>query len=556
MVPNHYQTESWATVTPADLLRSITRRLPSVLATMVCVMVLITCMLLAWPNQYASDGLFYARLGRGAVAMDPTTEPGRSVSLQESRSSEVMSISQMLNSREIMDRVVRSVGAEEINRPRNWLERTALKLGNLASRQSGKELAGEELAGTAGSDTDQGEAGRSINVADQIAHEEAVKKVFNSLTIGVPKDSYTISVLAKGGDPILVQQIVQAIMDEYGALHVAAHQSTGSLDFFEKQCQDSRDAALGAVTNLQQARQDMGWMSTESAEKLLQERMVELELSLDQAESNLADAESRTEALQQRLAGIKAWIPMETMQVANEAADLMRSQLYEAQLQDGEKLAKLTSSHPRYKLLREKINSGTQIVDSVGKDREQSTKAINPVRVELETQFEVALAKAAGLRSRRDSIQESLAAAKADAKRLSKDTVVLSELAWRADIAEKTYLDHSKRLESTRVIHELDQREMSDMSIIQNASLNLKKVGPPRAMLIGLSGLLGLCVGVLQALVRDNPIGNRVRTDAGSSAGAFDSDSVGDFQSGQTITEQTVASEDIEPKSERVSIPR
>lgn len=491
MAPNHYQTESWATVTPADLLRSIMRRLPSVLATMVCVMVLITCMLLAWPNQYASDGLFYARLGRGAVAMDPTTEPGRSVSLQESRSSEVMSISQMLNSREIMDRVVRSVGAEEINRPRNWLERTALKFGNLASRQSGKEL-----AGTAGSDTDQGEAGRSINVADQIAHEEAVKKVFNSRTIGVPKDSYTISVLAKGGDPILVQQIVQAIINEYGALHVAAHQSTGSLDFFEQQCQDSRDVALGAVTNLQQARQDMGWMSTESAEKLLQERMVELELSLDQAESNLADAESRTEALQQRLAGIKAWIPMETMQVAKEAADLMRSQLYETQLQDGEKLAKLTSSHPRYKLLREKINSGTQIVDSVGKDREQSTKAINPVRVELETQFEVALAEAARLRSRRDSIQENLAAAKADAKRLSKDRVVLSALAWRADIAEKTYLDHSKRLESTRVIHQLDQREMSDMSIIQNASLNLKKVGPPRAMLIGLSGLLGLCVGV------------------------------------------------------------
>jgi uncharacterized protein involved in exopolysaccharide biosynthesis len=462
-----------------------------------------------------------------------------------------MSISQMLNSREIMDRVVRSVGADEINRPRNWVEHASCIFTKTTSdkRSSPKSASVDTSGSTDNSDSP------SIDVAGQLAHEEAVERVFESLTIGVPKDSYTISVLAKGSDPMLVQKIVQAIMDEYGSLHVAAHQSTGALDFFEKQCQQSRDDALGAVTDLQKAREQMGWMSTKSAEKLLQERMVELELSLDQAESNLADAESRTKALERRLTGIEPWVPMETMQVANEAADLMRSQLYEAQLENGEKLAKLTSSHPRYKLLQKKINSGTQIVDSVGKDREQSTKAINPVRVELETQHEVALAKAAGLRSRRDSIQESLSAAKADAKRLINDTVTLSELAWKADIAEKVYLDHSKSLESTRVIHELDQREMSDMSVIQNASLNLKKVGPPRGLLVGLSGLLGLCLGVLQALVRDSPVGNRVQATPKPDNKNFDPDHATLYQS-SVVPEESVAEDSFQTNGDRVTIPR
>ena len=40
---------------------------------------------------------------------------------------------------------------------------------------------------------------------------------------------------------------------------------------------------------------------------------------------------------------------------------------------------------------------------------------------------------------------------------------------------------------------------------IQNASLNLKKVGPPRLTLLLVSMAFGLCLGVLQALVRDNP---------------------------------------------------
>jgi uncharacterized protein involved in exopolysaccharide biosynthesis len=462
------------------------------MVTTVLVMLLIGSVLWVWPNQYASDGLFYARLGRGAVSMDPTTEPTRSVSLQESRSSEVMSISQMLTSREIMDRVVKKVGAREINHPRNWMERVA----GFRSSTDAKEA------------TQDGDSNNErIRYAQQLAHEIAVNKVSNAVTVAVPKDSYTISVLAKGSDPILVQKIVQAIMDEYGAFHVEAHQSTGSLDFFKKQSQGSRDAALAAYAALQQARQDMGWLSTKSAEITLQERMVELQLALDQAESNLAESESRAKAIQERLAGIEEWIPMETMQVANEAAGLMRSQLYRSQLSDGEKLAKVTTSHPRYKILREKISSGEEIVDAVGDEREQSTEAINPIRIKLETDYEVAFAQTAGLRSRRDSIRRSLESAKEDAKRLSKDSIVMNELAWQADIAEDIYLDHSKSLESTRLMHELDMQEMSDVSVIQDASLNLKKVGPPRLALFAFSGLLGLCVGVLQALVRDNPVG-------------------------------------------------
>ena len=486
MERNHIQPESWATVTPADLIRSVSRRLPSVLVTTACVVLAIGAILLAWPNQYASDGMFYVRLGRGAVSMDPTTEPSRSVSLQESRSAEVMSISQMLNSREIMDRVVRQVGTREINHPRNWMERITRSLASVDSEESGND--------------------ERIEHDRQIAHEEAVKKVVQAVSINVPKDSYTISVLAKGSDPLLAQKIVQSIMDQYGAYHVEAHQSTGSLDFFENQTRESHATALTARRALQQARSDMGWMSVKSAEKTLQLRLVELETSLVRAESGFADSDSRTTVLQERLAKIKAWIPMETTQVANAAADGMRTQLYKSQLDDGEKLAKVTPSHPRYKLLREKISSGEEIVDAVGDERQQSTEAINPIRIKLETEYEIAFAKTAGLQSRRDSISQSLAATKDDLKRLNRDAITLAELNWTADIAEDNYLDHSKSLESSRMMHELDLQEMSDVSVIQNASLNLKKVGPPRLALFVLGGLLGLCVGIFQALVRDHSV--------------------------------------------------
>ncbi|TWU59123.1 hypothetical protein Poly51_19090 [Rubripirellula tenax] len=489
IAPSGDAPDTWAVISPRDLMNVIQHRLPSVALTAVLTTAAVVGLLVAWPNEYISDGLFYARLGRGAVAIDPTTEPGRSVSLQDSRSSEVASISQMLGSREIADRVVRKVGAREINFERTWVDRATRAIGNAAKRFSFK-------SDTSGDSIERAEYDR------QIAHEAAVKRVVHSVAIEVPKNSYTISVTSKFNDPIVAQKIVQSIMDEYGAYHVEAHNSTGSLGFFEQQTESSQSDAIEARKKLQQAKSQMGWMSTVSAEESLRQRILNLELSLDQTNSELADASSKAKSIAERLETIEEWIPMETTKVANNAVDGMRTQLYGYKLQDGEELSKVTASHPRYKILRDKIIQGEDIVNAAEDDREQTVEARNPLRLSLETDYQTALTTAAGHASRRDSLAKSLESAHADLQRLNDDAVVLAELNWAADIAEKNYLSHSRSLESSRMMQELDNQKMSDVSVIQNASLNLEKVGPPRAILACIGAMLGLCLGMIQALVR------------------------------------------------------
>ena len=106
---------------------------------------------------------------------------------------------------------------------------------------------------------------------------------------------------ARGNDPMLVQSIVQAVMDEYGSYHVEAHQASGSLEFFENQVAESRAAALETRKELPDAKNQMGWLSVESAEKTLRERIVQLEISLDDAESALAESQSNTDELKRRI---------------------------------------------------------------------------------------------------------------------------------------------------------------------------------------------------------------------------------------------------------------
>ena len=68
------------------------------------------------PRKYFSDGKLFVQVGRSSVGTDPTTSSG-TVSLQDSRETEVKSVVTMLESREIANSVVDRVGAERILKP-------------------------------------------------------------------------------------------------------------------------------------------------------------------------------------------------------------------------------------------------------------------------------------------------------------------------------------------------------------------------------------------------------------------------------------------------------
>nr|WP_306796971.1 exopolysaccharide biosynthesis protein [Rhodopirellula sp. JC740] len=493
--------ESWAMVTPAEVLRSFRRRLPSIVFTTLLVTAAVVALLVVWPNQYRSEGLMYVRLGRGALAVDPTTKATQSVSMQESRTAEVVSIGEMIGSREIAERAVDKIGVEQINQPRTWMDQAAKDVEEfLASDHALVSWLPKSEGKTVGELTaEQYEA--------QLEREQAIKKVSKAINVEIAKNGYTVAVAGKGDDPLLIQSIVQAVMDEYGRYHVQAHSVEGSESFFEKRAQESRDAALTARRTLQETRNEMGWLSAASAEETLRKRIIDLEAKLSTADSELAEAISQAEELRRQLDGTEEWVPVEvTLGIANAAGDQMRSQLYDVQIKDGEELARVSPNHPRYKLLQDKMQQSAQLAESERDEREERREAINPVYQELETQFQTVRAKAVGLQSRRDAINDRLASTQSDLKRLNADSTRLAELTWEAELAEETYRDHARSLEEARVNSELDELQMSDVSVIQDATLNLKKSGPMRGLLSVVGLLLGLSLGLLQAILRDSPV--------------------------------------------------
>ena len=102
------RTDRFATTSAGEVIRGVGRRWRSVLITVLILMPLAVAAVLLVPAQFDSYAQLLIRLGRGSVALDPTTSLSGTVSLLDSRQSQVNSVREMFGSRAVAARGGRS----------------------------------------------------------------------------------------------------------------------------------------------------------------------------------------------------------------------------------------------------------------------------------------------------------------------------------------------------------------------------------------------------------------------------------------------------------------
>ena len=68
-------------------------------------------MFLLWPRKFGSEGRLYIQLGRNNTTLTPTSGTG-SVSIQDTRETEIRSVLEIIKSRAVLEAAVKDLGAE------------------------------------------------------------------------------------------------------------------------------------------------------------------------------------------------------------------------------------------------------------------------------------------------------------------------------------------------------------------------------------------------------------------------------------------------------------
>lgn len=470
-----------STLSINDIILGAWRQRMTAFWVFVTLTVLCAVVLLILPNRYVSNAQLLVRLGPNSVAMDPTTDLSKTVSLQESRLNQVNSVAELLNSRTMVERVVDRVGAERILEPIGILPRWMSYITSILPEKPPRIEAGYT----------EEEVDHLINLG------EACEAIESDYYAAPSKEAYTINIEFVSNSPFLSRDVVATFVDEYPKYHVDAHQATGSIEFFRKEADDSKAAAKDAADKLSTMKNENGIVEIGSAKSSLQTRMVETQRGLNTVIADLAAVQAELDSLETEMESMPARIDSEKLTgVFKHSGDLMRDKLFGLEIEEKELSTKFKSDHPKMLALQTQLAAARKIADKEFGQEPQILDVVNPNLQEMDLAFRNAIARQAGLKAKKAALDKQFTTVKAELIQLNDLELSLKNLTWDANVAESTHLTTATRLANAEQIASLEKLSMNDVSVAQPATLQVKKVGPKR----GLLGAVGLFLSGLMAI--------------------------------------------------------
>jgi capsular exopolysaccharide synthesis family protein len=415
---------------------------------------LVTLVTFTMPKTYQSNAKILVKLGRESVILDPTvTASGHVVNVSPRRESVIKDEMEILNSRDLAEKVVDSIGPEKFHQG---------FLHSISSFFFKPDLVKER--------------------------DSAVRALMKTWRIEAQKDSNIITISYEAHNPKLAHKVVQDLLDFYLVKHLAVNRTKGSLAFFKQQADKQKEELAQTEDALEKMKNRTGISSVVEQRNILLGRIGGLQKEIVDAHTTLSASLDKTKAMQQLLKDTpKTIVTGNTKGFPNYAADGMRQKLYDLQLKEQDLLSRYTAKNFLVQQVRREIRNAKALLQKEAPTRVQVSKGVNPAYQQLVLAIVSGHSAQAALKAKAQSLETSLASARDDLKALNQSEVQLAGLQRDKQIQEANYQRYSEKLEQARIDTALDLEKISNISIAQAATSPIAPVWPQKGLILSLA---------------------------------------------------------------------
>jgi len=443
------------------------------------------------PEVYCSEAKLLVRLGRESVTLDPTVTTGPIINISRSRESEVNLELEILKSRELSENVVESIGSDA------FLRRPARKFSIKSSDDKVIRKTTAEAPIEVKKPLSSPERFNLVKPSDD--RDKAVLQVMKNLEIKSLIDSSIISISYKAEDPKLAQNVIAILINSYLEKHIAIHQTPGSHQFFLQQVTDLRSKLALSENELRNLRDESGISSLEEQRQVIFSRIAELEGRTGAAEAELAACKAKVQVLQQMLSNIpEVLVTQEISGFSDHAVDLMRAKLYELQLKEHDLLSKFAEGSQQVQMIRQEVAEAQMLLDKeIAKTgRVEVSKGVNIAYTQTQSALFTERAALSSYQAKVENLREQLATAKEGLKALNDADLKITSLRREISLQQANYQRYSENMEQGRIDRALESEKISNISVVQQATLPTLPVAQRRSLKLA----LGLLVGIFGAI--------------------------------------------------------
>lgn len=430
------------------------------------------------PRKYGSEGKIFVQLGRGSIGIDPTATAAGTISLNESRETEIKSIVEVMRSRELAEMVAKEIGPERILES-DWKLPESLSLSALRDAFTGE-----------GQDKD-------IAYEKRKQLDEAVKHLMGEVKIDAEKKTTVVYVWANARSPELAQDIVDAYMKNYQTKHLEINRNELSFEFFDSQYKKQETKVAKAQKALSEYRNENGVLSIQGARSLLQTKIDKLQLQILEVESQVAASRARVGAYDTQLAEVEQSIEIRSVTGRRSSTELMQDRLSQLTIQKLDLAAKLPPDHPKLIAIESSLVEAQELYSKMPQDNDDVTTEVNPNFLAVKATRLNEAAALDGFEEQLKSLKTNLAIANVDLEALNGKELVFEQLQRDIDTNSSAFLAYAGKRAEAQVLHELDATSISNVKIWQPAKLILRHTSPRGSIVLP----LGVCFSLIAAFL-------------------------------------------------------
>jgi uncharacterized protein involved in exopolysaccharide biosynthesis/Mrp family chromosome partitioning ATPase len=348
------------------------------------------------------------------------------------------------------------------------------------------------------------------NTLDRARIAEAV---MSAIKIDAPKNSNIIRVTFDGTSPTVAQEFLRRLTESYLQKHIEIHRAAGAYEFLAQQTDQLRSRLSETEDDLRKLKYSEGIVSIDETKKSVAQRADELTRGLDELVTTLAAAKARAEVLRpmQAIAGVGRTSTVWMASDVNDAAPALKARLLRLQQRETELLSAYTVDSIPVKSLREQISETQRLLDG----EKPTVTASNVVTSSPTTNFMPVLweeqANIAALQAKVSVQKELLNRVLAEAKKVDAVETRIVQLQRSKDLQEANYKYFSQSLEHARIDEALNSGKISNINIVQPATLPAKKIRLKLPQKMGLALLLGVALGLGLAVLQEYFVDHTIR---------------------------------------------
>ena len=307
--------------------------------------------------------------------------------------------------------------------------------------------------------------------------------------------SSVVELSLKGENPQVLAEALNQLIFFYGVKRLEIFKDPKSILFLEKKVAEYRQNLQGTEDELESFKQQTKVYSLDEQRSLL----LNQQMSID---SSLMDAQNQTKELQRKLASFEKQIKTIAKEVPraesqNGATTGPQAQLLNLQLKEQELLGKYKEDNRLVVEVRKQIELLKEHIKNTAASGSGTAAQANEVYQEAQKEIIKTKAELSALDLSTALLKQQLDDINKEIQSLDLHEKKMREL--RRDLAtdETNYQNALSKLEESRVYDEMDTQKITSVSVIQPAKVPIKPITPSKGLpyFLGIGAFLGLGSG-------------------------------------------------------------